>query len=91
MTWKVHTGFLLELWLASSAIRELRGREPVSQEVCPETARKFCACIQLSFRGRCPPKNEIDASEDPSLYDEAQIPGSPILKEASMNLPSVGV
>lgn len=40
---------------------------------------------------KCPPKSETDASEDPSLYDEAQTPGSPILKDASMNLPPVGV
>ena len=91
MTWKVHTGVLLELWFASPTIRKLRRREPVSQEVCPEIARILSECIQLSIHGRCPPKSETDASEDPSLYDEAQTPGSPILKDASMKLPSVGV
>jgi len=38
----------------------------------------------------CPPKG-IDASDDPALYDEVVAPSSPIVKEASIKLPSVGI
>lgn len=40
---------------------------------------------------KCPPSSDLDSSDDPALYDEAVAPSSPILKEASQNLPAVGV
>jgi len=38
---------------------------------------------------RCPPE-AAGSADDPSLYDEAVAPSSPILNEASIKLPSVG-
>merc|ERR1711879_509266 len=40
---------------------------------------------------KCPPASGIDTSDDPSLYDEMVTKGSPILQEASIKLPPVGV
>ena len=43
------------------------------------------------FPKDCPEDSDLDASEDASLYDEIGPISSPILREASMRLPSVGV
>lgn len=40
---------------------------------------------------RCPPKSELDESDDPSLYDEEVVSSSPILKEVSIKLPTVAL
>jgi len=40
---------------------------------------------------RCPPKSAIDSSEDPGLFDEEVVASGPILEQASIKLPSVGV
>jgi len=40
---------------------------------------------------KCPSSSEIDSSDDPALFDDEVLPESPILKEASVKLPTVSM
>lgn len=90
---KVHSSILLELWLAAATVRELLRLASIPQKVGFASLQQPLASAAHTrvFCLRCPPTSSIDGSDGANLLDEAVLPESPILKEASVKLPPVGL